>query len=80
MKKLLSLVLVLSLMLPGLASASESRCAPRAHCGMAHFGPAARTAMLKPYVLRLEELGGNYRVGMNRFEVMRAIFEIEKAL
>lgn len=49
--------------------------------GMVHMNPnVMRHAFLMSYVNRLEDLGGAYVEGMNRFEVMRAIFEIEKGL
>lgn len=57
---------------------TEDIC-PVEHSGLVPLNPRVmRHALLMSYVNKLEELGGTYIEGMNRFEVMKAIFEIEK--
>lgn len=95
MKKFLFLSLLLVMLVPAQAFACEEECVPRdeateetaeeelcpvRHSGMVYLNATKmRHALLMSYVNKLEKLGGTYQEGWNRFDVMKAIFEIQKA-
>lgn len=59
----------------------EDICPVESQGGMVYINVnVMRNAMLQRYVNRLEELGGVYQEGWNRFDVMREIFRIEQSL
>lgn len=86
MKKLLFLFLALAMTFTAVPQKASAADAESVHCDRetrscsmvpVNVTEARWTAMI-PYIIRLEELGGEYVEGWNRFQVMAAIFEIEK--